>query len=136
MFGRETLEEYAKRLPVMIETVYKAMARSLDLEDQDSFLNQIGRKNGSLTARFIMYPRCPCPERVLGVKPHSDSADMAVLLAEPEVEGLQIHKDGQWFKVPVIPGALFVNLGELTEVRMYIYTYLGFSFIKAWYILM
>ena len=112
--GRELLDEYTKRVAIISEDILKAMARCLDLEE-DCFLKHMG-KPGQITGRLGMYPRCPCPDRVLGVKPHSDGATMAVLLAEKEVEGLQIQKDDQWFKVPVISGALFINLGDFGEV--------------------
>ena len=112
--GRELVDEYSKRLAIMSQDIYKAMARCLELEE-DCFLKHIG-KQGPMRGRFGMYPRCPHPDRVLGVRPHSDGVMMAVLLAEKEVEGLQIRKDDQWYKVPVIPGALFINLGDFGEV--------------------
>jgi len=112
--GSELLDEYTKGLAIMSENILRAMARCLDLEEE-CFLKHMG-KPGQITGRFAMYPRCPCPDRVLGVKPHSDGATMTFLLAEKGVEGLQIQKGDQWFKVPVIPGALFVNLGDLGEV--------------------
>ncbi|KAL2929789.1 Protein SRG1 [Bienertia sinuspersici] len=108
------IDEYSTKLATIIETIYKAMARSLNLEE-DCFLKHQG-KRGLMTGRFSLYPRCPCPERVLGVKPHSDGATITFLLAEKEVDGLEVLKDDRWYKVPVIPGALFVNFGDLGEV--------------------
>ncbi|XP_021741825.1 protein SRG1-like [Chenopodium quinoa] len=108
------IDEYSNKLAAMTEGFYKAMARSLNLEE-DCFLKHQG-KQGPITGRITLYPRCPCPERVLGLKPHSDGATMTFLLPDKEVEGLQVLKDNLWYRVPVIPGALFVNFGDLGEV--------------------
>ena len=40
-----------------------------------------------------------------------------MLLQDKEVEGLQVFKDNQWSRVPTIPHALVVNLGDQMEVR-------------------
>ncbi|KAH9615980.1 hypothetical protein KSS87_023268 [Heliosperma pusillum] len=108
------INEYSEKLAAIAEAIFKAMAGSLDLEE-DCFLNCQGKKT-TIKGRFIYYPPCPCPERVLGVKPHSDGTYMTILLPDNEVDGLQVQKDEHWYKVPVIPGALFVNLGDLGEV--------------------
>ncbi|KAH9604335.1 hypothetical protein KSS87_001607 [Heliosperma pusillum] len=108
------IEEYSEKLATMTEATYKAMARSLGL-GEDCFLKQQG-KNASITGRFGYYPRCPCPQSVLGIKPHSDGTCMTILLPDNEVDGLQVQKDEVWYKVPVIPGALFINFGDLGEV--------------------
>ncbi|KAE8794475.1 Flavonol synthase/flavanone 3-hydroxylase [Hordeum vulgare] len=51
--------------------------------------------------------------------PHSDGGALTVLLAE--TAGLQVRRDsdgggGEWYDVPVVPGALVVNLGDTVEV--------------------
>ncbi|GMH16515.1 hypothetical protein Nepgr_018356 [Nepenthes gracilis] len=110
---REIVREYGMKIKALPELLLKAMARSLDLEE-NCFLKQ--HKEQGLTARVNLYPRCGSPDRVLGVKPHSDGSTITILLQDNQVEGLQVLKDDQWFKVPFIPNALFVNAGDLTEV--------------------
>ncbi|KAL9273203.1 Protopine O-dealkylase-like protein [Drosera capensis] len=39
-----------------------------------------------------------------------------ILLQDKEIGGLQVLKDGQWFKVPIIPDAIFVNAGDQVEI--------------------
>ncbi|KAM0918497.1 hypothetical protein ACQ4PT_009011 [Festuca glaucescens] len=39
---------------------------------------------------------------------------LTVLLAN--AAGLQVLRDGEWYNVPVVPGALVVNLGDTVEV--------------------
>jgi len=56
------------------------------------------------------------PDHVLGFKPHADGSTITFLLQDKQVEGLQVLKDDQWFKVPIIPDALFINVGDQIEV--------------------
>lgn len=109
---REMINEYSKKITEVNKVICKAMARSLNLEENS--LN-IG-KQGPAIARFNFYPRCPCPERILGTRPHSDGAAITYVLPEKGVGGLQILKDDQWYNVSVLPGALFVNFSDLGEV--------------------
>ncbi|KAK9688652.1 hypothetical protein RND81_09G001100 [Saponaria officinalis] len=108
---REAVDEYTRKLVKMSEGIYKAMAKTLNLEE-DTFIKPT--KDGLTLGRFTVYPACPFPERVLGSAPHLDGTTMTIILTN--VEGLQVQKDGVWYKVPVIPGALFVNVGDYIEV--------------------
>ncbi|XP_074321750.1 codeine O-demethylase-like [Silene latifolia] len=87
------------------------MARCLNAEE-DCFLKQA--QQGLTLARFTFYPKCPRSERVLGSRPHLDGSLTTIVLADEE--GLQIQNDNKWYKVPVIPGALFFNCGDFAEV--------------------
>ena len=98
----------------LAETVLKAMIMSLNLED-NCFLEKCGDK-AIMRARFNYYPPCSKHHLVLGLKPHSDPSMKTILLQDKKVEGLQILKDDRWFRVPIIPEALLINLGEQAEV--------------------
>ena len=98
----------------IVELLLKAMARSLNLEE-DCFVKQYENQE-QMAARFNYYPVCPRPESVLGVKAHSDGSAVTILLQDQEVEGLQIFKDDQWYRVPIIPHALVVNAGDQMQV--------------------
>ncbi|KAE8664334.1 2-oxoglutarate and Fe(II)-dependent oxygenase superfamily protein isoform 2 [Hibiscus syriacus] len=111
---REVLHEYSIKLKQMMDLLFKAMAKSLDLEE-NSFSGQFGG-NQVMQVRFNFYPPCSKPDKVLGVKPHSDRSGVTVLLQDEEVEGLQIVKDERWITVPVIPHALVVNLGDQMQI--------------------
>ncbi|KAJ4832900.1 hypothetical protein Tsubulata_044523 [Turnera subulata] len=111
---REILSEYSMQVKNIIEHLLKAMARSLDLEE-DCFLNQYGGEE-LMMARFNYYPVCSRPDMVLGAKSHSDGSGITVLLQDREVEGLQIFKDGQWSRVPIIPDAFVVNAGDQMQI--------------------
>lgn len=99
----------------MVEVILKAMEHSLNLEE-DCILNKHGKQGVLMSARFNFYPHCSTPDLVLGTKAHSDRSTLTFLLQDDRVDGLQVLKDDQWFKAPVIPGAIFVNAGDLVEV--------------------
>lgn len=111
---REVIHEYTLKLRAMYELLMKAMARSLKLEE-NCFLKEYGDLV-IMAMRFNFYPPCPTPESVLGVKPHADGTAITMLLQDKEVEGLQVLKDNQWFRVPIVPDALFINVGDLLEI--------------------
>ncbi|KAK4265271.1 hypothetical protein QN277_026345 [Acacia crassicarpa] len=110
---RDVLIEYTEKLKELNEGIMKAMAKSLKLEEE-SFLKQCGDTN--MFARFNYYPPCKRPESVLGLKSHADGSAMTLLLQDPNVEGLQILRDNNWFKVSIIPDALVVNVGDQMEM--------------------
>ncbi|KAK3039962.1 hypothetical protein RJ639_027152, partial [Escallonia herrerae] len=111
---REILTEYTMKVESIIDLLLKSIAKSLNLEE-NTFLSQFGDRK-VLTARVNFYPCCPMPDQVLGLKPHSDKSGITVLLQDREVEGLHVLKDDQWFKVPIIPYALVVNVGDQMEI--------------------
>ena len=101
-------------MAILTELTFKAMAKSLNIEEH-SFLKQYGDR-ATMTARFSCYPPCPGPDLTVGLKPHTDVSAITFVLQEKEV-GLQILKDGQWFRLPIVPHALLVNFGDQAEVK-------------------
>ncbi|KAM7264656.1 hypothetical protein ACFE04_002339 [Oxalis oulophora] len=112
-FG-EILHGYSVKLKQMIHTLFKAIAKSLNLEET-TFLNLFG-EDSVMKVRFNFYPSCSRPDQVLGLKPHSDGSGITVVLQDEQVEGLQIIKDGRWITVPVMPYAFMVNLGDQMQI--------------------
>lgn len=111
---RETLEEYTTGIMTIIDVLLRSAAKSLDIKE-DSFKDKCGGRP-IMYSRFNLYPPCPRPDSVLGLKPHADGSAITVLLPDKEVEGLQVQKDKQWFRVPIIPHALLINLGDQLEI--------------------
>ncbi|AET03646.1 2OG-Fe(II) oxygenase family oxidoreductase [Medicago truncatula] len=93
---------------------FRAMAKLLNLEE-DCFLKECGER-GTMSMRTNYYPPCPMADHALGLKPHSDSSSITFLLQDNKVEGLQVLKDNQWFKVPIIHDAIVINVGDLMEI--------------------
>ncbi|XP_048335243.2 protein SRG1 [Ziziphus jujuba] len=108
------LQEFTLKSKSVSKLVLKALARSLNLED-NCFLEQYGEK-AKMDARFNFYPRSSRPDLVLGVKPHADGSAITILLQDKNVEGLQVLKDNQWYRAPIIPEALFINVGDQVEI--------------------
>ncbi|MBA0657634.1 hypothetical protein Goklo_009911, partial [Gossypium klotzschianum] len=111
---REVLHEYSIKLKQLVDLLFKAMAKSLALEE-NSFSDQFG-DNPVMHVRFNFYPPCTRPDKVLGLKRHSDRSWITVLLQDEQVEGLQFVKDEKWITVPVIPHVLVVKLGDQMQI--------------------
>jgi len=113
---RGLLHEYSQSGKRVKDGILRAMARLLELDDDDGIIGQFGDR-GSTNARFNYYPACPRPDLVLGVSPHNDACVLTLLLADEHVGGLQFHRDGTWYCVPPVRGrALLVNVGGSLEV--------------------
>ncbi|CAN6283947.1 unnamed protein product [Urochloa humidicola] len=63
--------------------------------------------------RINYYPPYSQSDKVLGLSLHTVGVGTTFLLQVNDVEGLQIRKDGRWFWVKAIPGALVVNIGDV-----------------------
>ncbi|KAF5788222.1 putative codeine 3-O-demethylase [Helianthus annuus] len=112
---RETLDDYTMKIKSISVVIFEAMAKSLGLEE-NCFSKQFSEEHEVMSARFLLYPPCPTPDQVLGLKAHSDKSGITFLLQDPEVEGLQVFNDGKWYMVPVIRDALFINLGDQMQI--------------------
>ncbi|BAF27204.1 Os10g0558900, partial [Oryza sativa Japonica Group] len=66
--------------------------------------------------RMNYYPPCLKADKVLGLSPHTDPGGLTLLLQVNDVQGLQINKDGKWFSVNALNGALIVNIGDTLEI--------------------
>lgn len=109
---RHVMVEYTDEMKRVTGVLSKAMAKSLNLEE-DCFMNQFG-EGAQFQLRFNYYSKCRTPHLVLGLKPHADGSGFTIIIQD-EV-GLQVLKDGEWFKVPNIPHALLVVLGDQMEI--------------------
>ncbi|GFZ17176.1 2-oxoglutarate (2OG) and Fe(II)-dependent oxygenase superfamily protein [Actinidia rufa] len=109
---REVLREYSEKMKMVTELTSKAMAKSLNLEE-NCFLNQFGER-AMLQARSIYYSKCQGPDLILGLKPHTDGTGYTLLLQD-EV-GLQVFNKDKWYAVPKISHAIFILMGDQMEI--------------------
>ncbi|CAL5373395.1 unnamed protein product [Camellia sinensis] len=108
----DVLSEYTEKMKIVTELTSKAMAKSLNLEE-NCFLKQFGKRL-IVQARFNYYSKCWRPDLILGLKPHTDGSGYAVILQD-EV-GLQVFSNEKWYTVPKIPHALLILLGDQMEI--------------------
>lgn len=110
---RSTWNEYERAVTGLAETLMIAFARALELPER-YFLDRTG--HAIATLRGINYERRPGePDPAPGqlrMGAHTDYGILTVLLAD-DVAGLQIHHGGEWQEVPVRPGTLLVNIGDM-----------------------
>ncbi|KAM3411504.1 hypothetical protein ACQJBY_003268 [Aegilops geniculata] len=112
---RNALHEYTKKCGEVKDDLLRAMAKLLELDNYDYFVEHFGEK--PLTdVRCSYYPVCLRPELVFGLKPHCDATVVTVLMVDDRVGGLQVLKDGVWWDVPIVPHTLLVIIGDQTEI--------------------
>ena len=108
---RATLERWFAEAGALADDLLRLLALSLDL-DEDHFDRTFGSERMSLT-KMISYPETPAGE--FGVNAHHDAGILTVL-APGTVPGLEVeNEDGDWIPVPIIPGSLVINLGEVMQ---------------------
>ncbi|KAJ8450786.1 hypothetical protein Cgig2_032411 [Carnegiea gigantea] len=61
------------------------------------------------------YPPCPRPDLAIGMPPHSDHG-LLTILAQNQVDGLQIQHNGKWVPVHASPNSFLVNTGDHIEI--------------------
>ncbi|GLJ27756.1 hypothetical protein SUGI_0544730 [Cryptomeria japonica] len=110
---RETVDRYALEIQKLCKTIFCLLSEKIGLK-RDTFINMCGEMEQAI--RMNYYPACPRPDLVLGISPHADGSALTALLQDDETVGLQIRKDGQWFSIQPIPGALVINVGDVLEV--------------------
>jgi isopenicillin N synthase-like dioxygenase len=118
---RGLLHEYTLGCKRVKDGILRAMARLLELDDDDGIIDQFGDTGSTTYARFNYYPACQRPELVLDIRPHSDVCVLTLLLADEHVGGLQFQRDGTWYCVPPVRDrALLVNVGVSLEVASHL----------------
>uniref|UniRef100_A0ACD5XWH9 Uncharacterized protein n=1 Tax=Avena sativa TaxID=4498 RepID=A0ACD5XWH9_AVESA len=112
---RDDLHEFTLKSKRIKDDILRAMATLLELHEE-CLVNQFSDK--ALTyARFNYYPPCPRPDLVLGIKPHCDVFALTVVLMDKDVAGLQVLRDGTWYRVPTVSNYnLLINVGVAMEV--------------------
>lgn len=84
-------------------------------QSEDVFAETLAATPDSLL-KIVRYPGRGPEGGDQGVGPHTDSGLLTFVLQEPGTTGLQTLVGDTWVDVPVVPGTLAVNIGELLEV--------------------
>lgn len=119
------MEEYSKAMKNLSLRVMVLMLRSLGLSEED--IDEVGPLRSHDEVEPVLqlnyYPPCPEPDRAMGLADHTDSSLITILHQSSCVTGLQFlhhdqsdHPQPRWVEVPPIPGALVVNVGDLSHI--------------------
>ncbi|KAL6881988.1 hypothetical protein ACP4OV_011460 [Aristida adscensionis] len=112
---RETLDAYIAQMVSLAELLGECMSLNLGLAAghvRDTFAPAF------VGTKFAMYPPCPRPELVWGLRAHTDAGGIILLLQDAAVGGLEFLRGGRdWVPVGATEGdRLFVNIGDQIEV--------------------
>ncbi|KAJ9565559.1 hypothetical protein OSB04_001525 [Centaurea solstitialis] len=109
---KEKMGSYAKAVHTLHKQLMEVVLESVGLNA--NYLHDDIEK-GSQVMAVNCYPSCPEPDLALGMPPHTDYGTLTIL--NQSQQGLEImDQDKQWHSVPIIQGALIVQLGDQFEV--------------------
>jgi isopenicillin N synthase-like dioxygenase len=112
--GREVVTTYGRAVVKLCIRILEVLSESLGLEPHVIGERLNVHKMGLRTS-FNYYPKCPQPELVFGVMPHSDSSIFTVL-QQDMTPGLEVLKDGAWVPISPTKDALVINIGDQMQV--------------------
>ncbi|XP_047977331.1 1-aminocyclopropane-1-carboxylate oxidase 5-like [Salvia hispanica] len=117
---KETMKEYRDELKKLAIKVMEVMDENLGLER--GYINRAFNAGEDATdaaffgTKVSHYPPCPHPDKVNGLRAHTDAGGVILLFQDDEVGGLQILKDGVWVDVQPLKNAIVINTGDQIEV--------------------
>ncbi|CAM0908307.1 unnamed protein product [Alopecurus aequalis] len=116
----DVMEEFHKEMRALGDKVLDMFYKALGLSDDRIARGEVEREirdTMTATMHLFMYPKCPEPERAMGLAPHTDSAFFTFIL-QSLVPGLQLLRRGpeRWVTVPALPGTLALVVGDLFHV--------------------
>ena len=119
---KSTMQDYFEACTKLSLQLLEAFCIGLDLPAKFMHADFSGNHTGFL--RLNYYPvHDPIegaaadyqPVADLGVHHHTDAGALTVLIQD-DVGGLQVHRDGYWYDIPPVPGAIVINTGDMMQV--------------------
>lgn len=114
---QKSMDEYIDQLINLAEKLSELMCENLGLEKNYIKKTFSGTKGPTVGTKVAIYPSCPQPKQVRGLREHTDAGGIILLLQDDEVPGLEFLKDGEWVKIPPSKNnRIFINTGDQLEV--------------------
>ncbi|TYH63889.1 hypothetical protein ES332_D07G227400v1 [Gossypium tomentosum] len=113
---RKVMKEFALKLEKLAEELLDLLCENLGLEK--GYLKKAfhGTRGPTFGTKVSNYPPCPKPDKIKGLRAHTDAGGIILLFQDAQVSGLQLLKDGQWVDVPPMRHSIVINLGDQLEV--------------------
>lgn len=111
---RKANEQYATHLSYVMDEILSCLSVGLGLE-RHVMKESLGGNDMEMLMKINYYPPCPRPDLALGVVAHTDLSAVTILVPN-DIPGLQFFKDGSWFDVNYISGALIIHIGDQIEI--------------------
>ncbi|PIN25132.1 Iron/ascorbate family oxidoreductase [Handroanthus impetiginosus] len=113
----KAMDEYIDQLIKLAEKLSGLICENLGIEKNHMIKAFSGSKGPSVGTKVAIYPHCPRPELIRGLREHTDAGGVILLLQDDQVPGLEFFKDGKWVKIPPSKNnRLFVNIGDQVEI--------------------
>ncbi|KAK9735067.1 hypothetical protein RND81_04G181600 [Saponaria officinalis] len=106
--------EYGEEMKKTRDILLRVISKILNLPE-NNLITKLAEE-GYMATRINWFAPCPYPDRIIGTRRHCDFNIITILLLDQDVEALQFEKDGQWFKLPIIPHALVINTSDMLEI--------------------
>ncbi|KAK6147739.1 hypothetical protein DH2020_018651 [Rehmannia glutinosa] len=114
---RNTMDEYIDQLIKLAEKLSELMCENLGIQKNHIMEAFAGSKGPSVGTKVAMYPQCPQPQLIRGLREHTDAGGIILLLQDDQVPGLEFFKDGKWVKIPPSKNnRIFINTGDQVEI--------------------
>ncbi len=110
---QESWEDYYAAMEALAGRLMRIFALALGL-DEDWFADKTDRHMTNLVVSNYPDPAGDELPGQMRAGPHTDYGTLTILRAEDKPGGLEVlAKDGQWFRVPIVPGTFVINIGDL-----------------------
>ncbi|XVF81563.1 hypothetical protein PTKIN_Ptkin15bG0164500 [Pterospermum kingtungense] len=113
---RKVMKEFALKLEKLAEELLDLLCENLGLEKGYLKKALYGAKGPTFGTKVSNYPPCPTPDKIKGLRAHTDAGGIILLFQDSQVGGLQLLKDGEWIDVPPMRHSIVINLGDQIEV--------------------
>ncbi|KAH6818297.1 ACC oxidase 1 [Perilla frutescens var. frutescens] len=114
---RDAIDEYIKQLMKLAEKLSELMCENLGIKKEHIKEAFSGSTGPCVGTKVAMYPQCPRPELIRGLREHTDAGGIILLLQDDQVPGLEFFKDGKWVKIPPSKNnRIFINTGDQVEI--------------------